>query len=44
MFNDAVSMIHDIIRTANLFPHSAKFMFVSVSKNKIQQIKTLKDK
>ena len=27
-FYDAVSMIHDVIRTANSFPYTAKFMFV----------------
>ena len=27
-FYDAVDMIHDVIRTANPFPYSAKFMFV----------------
>ena len=46
MFHDAVSMIHDIIRTAYPFPYTctAKFMFVGVKNNKTQQIKTLKDK
>ena len=27
-FYDAVIMIHGVIRTANLFPYTAKFMFV----------------
>ena len=27
-FYDAVKMIHDVITTANLFPDTAKFMFV----------------
>ena len=27
-FYDAVNMIHDVITTANLFPYTAKFMFV----------------
>ena len=30
MFHDAVNMIHDVIRTANPFPYTAKFMFVGV--------------
>ena len=25
-FHDTVNMIHDVIRTANLFPYAAKFM------------------
>ena len=37
-FYDAVSMIHDVITTANLFPHTAKFMFDSVRNNKTQQM------
>ena len=37
-FYDAVSMIHDIIRTAYSFPYAAKFMVVGVRDNKIQQI------
>ena len=36
---DAVNMIHDIIRIANPFPYTAKFMFVGVRNNKTQQIK-----
>ena len=27
-FYDAVNMIHDVIRTLNPFPYTAKFMFV----------------
>ena len=29
-FYDAVNMIHDVIRTANQFPYTARFMFVGV--------------
>ena len=36
---DAVSMIHDVITTANPFPYTAKFMFVSVRNDKTQQIR-----
>ena len=36
-FYDAVNMIHDVIRTANPFPYAAKFMFVHVRNNKIDQ-------
>ena len=38
-FYDAVSMIHDIIRTANQFPYTAKFMFVGVRNNKTQHVR-----
>ena len=38
-FYDAVNMIHDVIRKANSFPYTAKFMFVGVRNNKTQQIK-----
>ena len=38
-FYDAVNMIHDVIITANPFPYTAKFMFVGVRNNKIQQIR-----
>ena len=38
-FSDAVSMIHDVITTANSFPYTAKFMFVCVKNNKTQQIR-----
>ena len=34
MFCDAVTMIHDVITTANPFPYTAKFMPVSVRINK----------
>ena len=37
-FYDAVSMIHDVITTANVFPYTAKFMFDSVRNNKTQQM------
>ena len=33
-FYDAVSMIHDIIRTTNPFPYTAQFMFVGVRNKK----------
>ena len=29
---DAVNMIYDVIRTANPFPYTAKFMFVEAKK------------
>ena len=38
-FYDAVNMIHDVITTANPFPHTAKLMFVGVRNNETQQIK-----
>ena len=38
-FYEAVNMIRDIIRTANPFPYSSKFMFVGVRNNKSQQIR-----
>ena len=41
---DAVSMIHDVITTANLFPYTVKFMFVGVRNNKTQTNQTLKDR
>ena len=31
-FCDAVNIIHDIIRKANPFPYTAKFMFVGVKR------------
>ena len=34
---DAVSIIHDVIRTANPFLYTAKFTFVGVKNNKTQQ-------
>ena len=37
-FHDAVNMIHDVIRTANPLPYTAKFMFAGVTNNKTQQI------
>ena len=36
---DAVSMIHDVIRTPNPFPYTAKFVFVGVRNNNTQQIR-----
>ena len=36
---NAVNMIHDVIRTANPFPYTAKFMFVRVRNNKTQQVR-----
>ena len=36
-FYDVVSMIHDVIRTANPFPYTAKFMFVGVRNNKLNK-------
>ena len=38
-FYDAVSMIHDVIATANPFPCTAKFMFVDVRNNKTQKLR-----
>ena len=38
-FYDAVNMIHDVIRIANPFPYTAKFMFIGVRNNKTQQIR-----
>ena len=43
-FYDAVSMIHDVITTASLFPYTVKFMFVGVRNNKTQTNQTLKDR
>ena len=39
-FFDAVSMIYDVISTANQFPDTAKFMFVSVRNNETQQVRS----
>ena len=40
MSYDAVNMIHDVIRTANLlFQCTAEFIFLSVRNNKSQQIR-----
>ena len=36
-FYDEVNMIHDVIRTANPFSYTAKFMFVSVRNNKLNK-------
>ena len=36
---DAVNMIHDVIRTADQFPYTAKFMSVGVINNKTQQVR-----
>ena len=38
-FYDAVSMIHDVITTANPFPDTAKFMFFGVRNNNTQHIR-----
>ena len=38
-FYDAINMIHDVIKTVNPFPYTAKFMFVGVRNNKTQQIR-----
>ena len=38
-FNDAVSMVHDVIRTANPIPYVAKSMVVGFRKNKTQQVR-----
>ena len=38
-FYDTVNMIHDVIRTTYLFPHTAKFVFVGVRYNKTKQIR-----
>ena len=35
---DSDNMIHDVIRTANPFPYTAKLMLVGVRNNKTQQI------
>ena len=43
-FYDAVNMIYDVITKANLFPITAKFMFVDVRKIKTQLIKYWKKK
>ena len=36
---DAVNMIHIVLTTANPYPYTAKFIFVSVRNDKTQQIK-----
>ena len=33
-FHDAINTIHDVIRRANPFPYTAKFMFVGVRNKK----------
>ena len=38
-FYDAVNMIHDVIKTPNAFPYTAKFMFVGVRNNKTYQVR-----
>ena len=38
-FYDAFNIIHDVIRTANPFPYTAKSMFVGVRNDKTQQIR-----
>ena len=38
IFYDAVNIIHDVVKTLNPFPYTAKFMFVGVRHNKTQQI------
>ena len=38
-FYNAVNVIHDVIRTANPFPYTAKFMFVIGRNNKTQLIR-----
>ena len=36
-FYDAVNVIHDVIATANQIPYTAKFMFVGVRNNKLNE-------
>ena len=38
-FYDAVSVIHDVIKTADPILYTAKFMFDGVGNNKTQQIR-----
>ena len=38
-FYDAVSMIHDVITTADLFPYTAKFIFEGVRNNKTREMR-----
>ena len=42
-FHEAVNMINDVVTTANLFPYTAKFMFVGVRNNKTPQIRYLSE-
>ena len=37
MFYDAVNMIYDVIRTANPFPYTTKFMFVGDRNNNLNK-------
>ena len=37
-FDETVIVIHDVIKTASLFPNTAKSMLVSIRNNKTQQI------
>ena len=39
---DVVNIIHDVITTPNLFPYTAKFMFVGVRYNETEQIRLRK--
>ena len=42
-FHDAVNTIHDVIKTANLFPYAAtKFMFVGVRNNKSSKTRRIR--
>ena len=44
-FYDKVNMVHDVIRTANPFPYTAKFMFFGVrNKKNNSPNETLKDR
>ena len=43
-FYDVVNMIHDVIKTANPFPCTVKFMFGGVKNNKTSTNQMLKDK
>ena len=36
-FYDAVNMIHDVIRRADAFSYTAKFMFVAVGNDKLNK-------
>ena len=42
-FYDAVSVIRNVITTANRFPYTAKFIFVGARNNKNLANQTLKD-
>ena len=41
-FYDVVNMVYGVIRRANLFPYTAKFMLVGVRNDTTQQIRRLK--